>query len=243
MKRVFLLSLLTIGLILWAGSSESAKRPSFEGYKKCGGCHKSQKESWLETAHAKAFNSLKAGVKAEEKERAGLDPDKEYRGDKDCVGCHVTGFKKMGGYKKSMPKTKRKFLMTVGCESCHGPGAIYRKDHRKAGNKFKKTGDASPRKPLVKAGEIFDYKEACYSCHMSYEGSPWAGAKEPYTPFTPEVDKKYEFDYENSVREKGKGKAMHEHFKLRGVYTGPPVPAMREEFQKDAKEPAEPDEE
>ena len=45
------------------------------------------------------------------------------------------------------------------------------------------------------------------------------------------------------MKESGKDKAMHEHFKLRGVYEGEPVPKFRAEFQKKAKEPAAAEEE
>jgi hypothetical protein len=212
-----------------------------------------------------AFDSLKPKTFVKEKKKAKLDPDKDYRKDKKCIGCHVTGFGKTGGYRTKMGKTKIKYYRSVSCESCHGPGSLYRKAHRKASNKFKKTKKKSPRKTLVKQGEIFDYEEACNGCHMNYEGSGWKGVKEPYTPFTPEmnyegsgwkgvkepytpftpeVDPKYKFDYEKAVREAGKDKAMHEHFKLKkGVFIGEPVPKIRAEFQKDAKEPAEPDEE
>jgi hypothetical protein len=232
-----------VGLV-FSAQAVDAKKANFEGYKKCGGCHKSQKESWLETSHKDAFKSLKPNVDAKAKKKAKLDPAKDYTKDKKCVGCHVTGFAKKGGYRKGLPKAKAKYLATVGCESCHGPGSIYRKSHRKASNKFKKTKKKSPRKPLVKEGQIFDYEEACNRCHLNYEGSGWKGVKEPYTPFTPDVDPKYKFDYKKSVREAGKDKAMHEHFKLKkAVYTGEPIPKIRAEFQKDAKEPAEPDEE
>jgi hypothetical protein len=235
MKRAVILAGLFVVLIFTAQTTLAAK-PKFEGYKKCGGCHKSQKESWLETVHAKSFDSLKPKKFAKEKKKAKLDPKKDYTKDKKCIGCHVTGFAKTGGYRTKLPKAKAKFLKGVGCESCHGPGSLYRKGHRKASNKFKKTKKTTPRKVLVKQGEIFDYQEACNSCHLNYEGSGWKGVKEPYTPFTPDVDPKYKFDYEKSVREAGKDKAMH-------VFTGEPIPKIREEFQKDAKEPAEPDEE
>lgn len=67
---------------------------------------------------------------------------------------------------------------------------------------------------------------------MNYEGSPWQGAKEPYTPFTPKVDEKYAFDFEKAVRD---DKAMHSHFKLEGTFTGEPMPAFHKEFQAKAK--------
>jgi hypothetical protein len=75
---------------------------------------------------------------------------------------------------------------------------------------------------------------------LNYEGSPWKGAKEPYTPFTPKVDAKFKFEFEKAIKEK---KAMHEHFKLKGAFEGEPVPKIRTEFQKTAKEPAAGEEE
>ena len=37
----------------------------------------------------------------------------------ECVGCHVVGFQKPGGYTISPPSTH---LENVGCEDCHGRG-------------------------------------------------------------------------------------------------------------------------
>ena len=99
--------------------SGSASAQSFEGRKKCSSCHKSQAESWSQTAHAKAMDSLKPNTKAEAKKKAKLDPKKDYTKDKDCVGCHVDGWGKEGGYTVEDPS---KFTSGVGCESCHGPG-------------------------------------------------------------------------------------------------------------------------
>ena len=95
-----------------AGSA--AAEPMFEGRKKCYNCHKSQGESWDKTAHGKAMESLKPKVKDKAKLKAKLDPKKDYSKDKDCVGCHVDGFGKDGGYVIQDPE---KFLTGVGCES------------------------------------------------------------------------------------------------------------------------------
>ena len=227
-------------IALLPASTALAAKGKFEGYKKCGGCHKSQKDSWLDTAHAKAFESLKPNVEVDAKKKAKLDPVKDYTQEKDCVGCHTIGFGEKGGYTVGMTENKAKFLFGVGCEDCHGPGSLYRKEHSKAGDQFKKTQKATERKALVEAGENFDYEAACARCHLNYEGSPWAGAKAPYTPFTPKVDAKYKFDFEKGVRN---NKAMHEHFKLKGVFDGEPVVKMRAEFQKTAKDPAAGEEE
>jgi len=240
-KKILTVLFSSLLLILLSDYSFAAKA-SYEGYKKCGGCHKSQKDSWLETKHANAFENLKPNKEAEAKKKAKLDPKKDYTSDEKCVGCHVTGYKQTKGYSERMSKTAAKYYTGVGCEECHGPGSLYRKDHRSASRKFKNTKEASQRSPLLKKGQVLEFEEECNRCHMNYEGSPWKNAKEPYTPFTPDIDKKYKFDYEKAVKESGKDKAMHEHFKLRGVFTGKPVSKFREEFQKGAKEPAEPEE-
>ena len=210
-------------------SGDAFAAPKFEGRKKCSSCHKSQAKSWKKTAHAKAMNSLKPNKKAKAKKKANLDPTKDYTKDKDCVGCHVDGFGKKGGYVIGKPK---KWLTGVGCESCHGPGSKYRGIHRKAGAKFEKTKKTTPRKVLADAGEDFDFVEACSACHLNYEGSGWKGTKEPYTPFTPEVDKKYTFKFDEYVADV---KAMHEHYKLDGTFTGEPKFKMHDEFQSKAK--------
>ncbi len=206
-----------------------AEEFEFDGLKKCGGCHKSELESWQQTAHAKALKSLEAGVKSEEKKKAGLDPDKDYSEDKKCVACHTTGFGHEGGYDIEDPS---EYLVGVGCESCHGPGFDYRLVHRKAGIKFEDEGVTTPRQDLVEVGEEFQFIERCKGCHLNFKDSGWPGAAEPFTPFTPKVDSKYVFDFEKAVRNE---KAMHEHFKLEGTFTGPPTPPFHDEFQAKAK--------
>ncbi|MBI5492639.1 MAG: cytochrome c family protein [Deltaproteobacteria bacterium] len=243
MKKTVLAVTFALAAFLSTDAGLAARKPSYEGYKKCGGCHKSQKDSWLKTSHGDAFDMLKPKEKAKEKKKAKLDPDKDYTSDEKCVGCHTTGYKRLGGYSESVPENKAQYLINVGCEVCHGPGSLYRKEHSKAGNRYKKTNEKTPRQDIVDLGQDYDYEEACNSCHMNYKGSPWKGAKEPYTPFTPEVDPEYKFNFDKAVRETGKGKAMHEHFKLRNVFEGEPVPKLRDEFQKKAKEPAPAEEE
>ncbi len=221
--------LVALTLFMSVADLSAAADIPYEGRKKCGSCHKSQYQSWKETAHGQAFKSLAPDVKAEAKEKAGLDPDKDYTEDKKCVGCHVTGFGLEGGYDIDDPS---KYLLNVTCESCHGPGSEYRLIHRKAGERFERVQETAPRQELAEIGEEFLFVERCNACHLNYEGSPWPGAKPPHTPFAPKVDPKYAFDFEKAVRE---DKAMHEHFKLEGTFTGPPLPPFHEEFQAKAK--------
>jgi hypothetical protein len=228
----FLFCILSTLTLVATVPATAAGAASHVGVKTCTKCHDVHGESWAATAHAKAFESLQSGTKAEVKKKAKLDASKDYTKDKDCLGCHSTGFGQPGGYEIGTAPGGAKALGSVGCESCHGAGGGYRDEHSKAEKKFKKTSEATPRKTLVAAGQNFDYERACATCHLNYEGSPYKHAKRPYTPFTPAVDPKYRFDFNKAMR----SKALHEHYKLKGVYAGDPVPSMRAEFQKSAKE-------
>lgn len=215
-------------LAMFAFLSGQAVADTYEGRQKCSSCHKAQGKSWRSTAHAKAMESLKPNVREEAKVRAKLDPAKDYTKDKDCVGCHVDGFEKKGGYTIDAPKRQ---LAAVGCESCHGPGRKYRGDHRKGGQAFEKSGKTMPRKRLAANGQDYHFEESCNACHLNYEGSGWKGAKPPYTPFTPEVHEKYTFNFDEMVKD---ADAMHEHYKLDGVFVGEPEFKFHKEFQANA---------
>jgi len=227
MKHPVIVALVLLAMLVFYSNNIVAG--AFEGRKKCSSCHKAQAKSWRTTAHAGAMKSLKPGVRKKAKIRADLDPEKDYTKDKDCVGCHVDGFGEKGGYGISKPK---KQLAAVGCESCHGGGRKYRGDHRKGGQAFEKSGKTMARKRLADRGQEFDFEEKCAACHLNYEGSPWAGAKAPYTPFTPDVHEKYTFDFDKMVQDVD---AMHEHYKLGGAFTGKPKFKYHDEFQKNAK--------
>jgi len=216
------------GALALAGAAPAAEVP-YEGFKKCASCHKSQSQSWRKTGHAKALDLLKPGVRSEAKRRAKLDPAKDYASDKDCLGCHVTGLGKEGGYDPADPDLYR---VGVSCESCHGPGSRYQLVHREAAERFEKKQATTPRQGLADAGQDFAFAERCNACHMNYRGSPWKGAQAPYNPFAPTLDAKYRFDFDKAVRD---AKAMHEHFKLDGVFTGAPVAPFHEQFQATAR--------
>lgn len=222
-----------LGALLLASLTQMATAATeYVGVKTCTKCHDVQGESWAGTSHAKSFDSLKAGTKVEEKKKAKLDPAKDYTKDKDCVGCHSTGFGQPGGYVLGADPGGQQKLGAVGCETCHGPGSGFRDLHGKAEKRLKQTSEATPRKSLVSAGQNFDYEKVCASCHLNFQGSPHKGAKAPFTPFTPNIDAKYKFEFDKAVRTK----ALHEHYKLNGVFSGEPLPAIRTEFQKTAKE-------
>lgn len=101
-------------------------KTGFSGNEFCGVCHTTQQDTWLLTNHATAFETLV---------KHGAEKNAE------CVGCHVVGFGKPGGYTMSPPARE---LEDVGCESCHGRGG----PHLTPG--------------LVSNG---DYAAQCSACH------------------------------------------------------------------------------
>lgn len=183
----FLLALAGAFFLL-AGSTPGAEAPAFVGAKKCKACHLKQFQSWEQTKMAKSFDLLRPGVNAAAKEKAKLDPSKDYTHDEKCVGCHTTGFGKPGGF-VSFEKTPE--LTGVQCEACHGPGGEYLKEGAMTlQNREYKRAD------LVKLGLTAIGPETCTSqCHNNR--SPFVG-------------KDYVFDYA-----KRKAQGTHEHAALR----------------------------
>ena len=184
-KKIFgvLLSLMFIAAA--AGTGYGAE---YLSAKKCKACHMKQYKAWSKTTMATSFENLKPGVKADEKTKAGLDPNKDYTADADCLKCHTTGYGKPGGF-VSLEKTPK--LINVQCEGCHGPGgdfkAIMKKD-----KKFK-LADA-------KAAGLMVPTEAANNC-MDCHGSD--------SPFNESVDPKYKFEIKQRLKD------THEHFPLK----------------------------
>ncbi len=166
----------------------NAAEHAFVGSKKCKPCHVKEWKSWSETKMAKAFDVLRPGALAKEKQAAKLDPAKDYTTDKGCLACHVTGFGKRGGFVdfKTTPD-----LVGVGCEMCHGAGGTYiSKGHMTLENKEFKRAD------LVKVGLVGTIaEEQCKVCHN--DKSPFVGAG-------------YVFDFA-----KRKAQGTHEKFPLK----------------------------
>ena len=87
-KKVFFVFLSLVLLAGMSGLISSADSAEYVGAKKCKACHNKQYKAWKKTAMANSFEDLKSGIKAEEKKKAGLDPDKDYTTDKNCLKCH-----------------------------------------------------------------------------------------------------------------------------------------------------------
>lgn len=80
---------------------------------KCRECHISEYDSWLQTKHAQAFQSLR-------KDNRTTDPE--------CVACHTTGYKLKGGFTSENATPQ---LRNVQCEACHGSGTRHSRNPAK----------------------------------------------------------------------------------------------------------------
>jgi hypothetical protein len=153
-------------IALFASTFDQAAEHSFIGSKKCRTCHIKEHKSWAETKMAKAFEALRPGVSAEAKEKAGLDPQKDYTKDETCLPCHTTGYGGEGGFndEDSTPT-----LVGVGCEMCHGAGGTYtKKELMSLQNKEYEKG------AVVAAGMVDIVTVAqCKNCHNKQ--SPFVG--------------------------------------------------------------------
>ena len=89
-------------LPLVAQEKAAAPKHEYVGAAKCAMCHKKDNihPTWMETKHAKAWESLKPEDQKNEK----------------CIACHSTG-----------TDAKGTLLTGVQCEACHGPGSNYMK--------------------------------------------------------------------------------------------------------------------
>ena len=159
-----------MGLCLSAFAAEEGAK--FIGSGKCKMCHIAVHKSWEATKHAKAMDVLKAGEAKEAKEKAKLDPAKDYTKDESCLACHTTGAGKPGGYnakadEKDMEKMA-KDLGSVGCEACHGAGEKYSDVHKK----IKQDKSEYTDEEMVKAGTVKPTEKECKTCHN--EKSPTA---------------------------------------------------------------------
>lgn len=107
---------------------------AFVGNEACVSCHKAQAAQWKTTLHSHARQTL-------------VDKEKDH--DPECQPCHTTGFGMKTGFVAPSLTPDR---WDVGCESCHGGGALHVKDPQASG--YGKTSEAT-----------------CLGCHTS-DNSP-----------------------------------------------------------------------
>ncbi len=119
----------------------------YTGDEACRGCHTRVFDFVSTLPHAHAYATLE-------------DRQSEY--DLECVGCHVTGWNKPGGFNHPAAAGN---LKNVQCEACHGPGS----DHVEAGG-ARGVGGMKAEVAL----------SACLQCHTPEESTRFAADVESY---------------------------------------------------------------
>jgi Cytochrome c554 and c-prime len=132
---------------LTAAASEPPLELRYIGSDKCVDCHPKEAAVWEKSRHRQSYKSL-------------LDHGEAQTFD--CLECHSTGFLRPGGYDPAKSfDVLRDPLASVGCEDCHGPGAL----HIDLAGKGKWQAEDVPRGHLgIARGEL----NACTRCHDSY---------------------------------------------------------------------------
>lgn len=141
--------LLALPLILRAAEPQHA----YVGIKKCKTCHAAevygdQVSAWREGVHSKAYESLGSEKALQYARERGIDGSPQEAGD--CLECHVTA----QGVDARFIKYELDRKDGVQCESCHGPGADYRK------RSVMSNSDES-----IANGLVLQSEEVCVTCH------------------------------------------------------------------------------
>lgn len=138
-----------VSLTAWGQSEDPAK---LVGTKKCAMCHKKaetgdQYGKWMEASHSKAFELLGSEEAKAVGAKLGID-DPQTSGA--CLKCHSTAYY----FTEELKSDAVAVEDGVSCESCHGPGADY-----------KKKSIMESHDDAVAAGMVADAKTRCVLCH------------------------------------------------------------------------------
>ncbi len=144
MKRFTWLAVILIATaaVLWLGGQmtalaqdqaapkEAAKAHGYLGSQECKMCHTAEAKGaqfpkWEASKHAQAYKALLSDQAKQICTTKGIQeaPEKAPQ----CLKCHVTGY----GTKAELLGPKYTVEEGVGCESCHGPAADWKKLHMK----------------------------------------------------------------------------------------------------------------
>jgi hypothetical protein len=148
------LKLMFIAMFVVAISTASyAQTPKYIGANGCKMCHNkpekgAQHAQWLKTTHSKAYSKL----------------DDEGKKNPDCLKCHSTA----GSVNKSLIATL-KVEEGVSCESCHGPGSMY-----------KTAAIMKNREQSIAKGMILPTEATCKACHTGKKPEGHPADKKPW---------------------------------------------------------------
>ena len=173
MKIYRIIGLSALVLIFSIAALMAQGTPKYVGASKCKACHMSKKKGnqfnkWKDSRHGNAFATLGTDRAKSVAAEAGVtgDPQKTDA----CLKCHVTAY---GTDAANLDKSYKQ-AEGVSCETCHGPGSLYRKASVMNAKKYA----ADPEGMLaswMEIGLIKPTEELCKTCHN--EESP------TYKPF------------------------------------------------------------
>jgi hypothetical protein len=86
-------------------AAPAGNRPIFTGSERCAPCHEKEFQTWSDSGHAHAFDTL-------------VEASQDFN--PNCVRCHTVGFRRKSGFVNSNATPA---LKHVGCEACHGPSS------------------------------------------------------------------------------------------------------------------------
>lgn len=140
-------------------AAKKKKEPELVGAKKCKKCHNKkstgkQYSVWKNAKHAKSFELLATDAAKEVAKKLGIeDPQKSGK----CLKCHATAY----FFTEATVSKKISTSEGVSCESCHGPGSLYKK------KKIMKD-----REKAIASGLYPHPEKACVKCH-NQESPTW----------------------------------------------------------------------
>lgn len=153
----------------------------FVGHKRCKTCHKkaaigNQYEIWLESKHAKAYETLATEKAKEWGAEVGVD---DPQTNEKCIKCHSTAH----GIPDEL--VSKSFDRTAGvqCEACHGAGKDYRKKRIMI-----------DREQAVANGLVLPNEAVCTRCHND-ESPAWNPEQ-----YTLSDGSRAGFDYEQAAK-------------------------------------------
>lgn len=138
--------------------ARALEKPKYVGVEACGVCHKNKAKGdqlgkWQESKHAQAYAVLATPEAKEIAKKKGIaDPQKADQ----CLKCHVTAHGVDPALIEPAAEGKKGHRVEdgVGCESCHGPGSLY-----------KPRAIMKVRAEAVAKGLIIPDEKVCQKCH------------------------------------------------------------------------------
>jgi YVTN family beta-propeller protein len=153
----------------------TGKQPEFVGSQVCAGCHNRpemnfQYNTWLRSAHARAFAALSTPEAARIAREWGIEGDPQTA--PRCLECHSTV-----GSSANRARESFSLYEGVGCEACHG-----------AGSEFAVEAIMRDRRAARMAGLKEVTTESCLRCHENAHSKPfdlavaWKAIEHPLRP-------------------------------------------------------------